>query len=75
MSTAKTDTCPRCGYCQHCGRGGPYWYPQPWYPQPWPSRPWWNTTTTNWTISDAGTGETTTTNVTWEVPSIFESQA
>ena len=31
------DTCPHCGYCPHCKRGGhrvyPYWQ---WVPQPYP---------------------------------------
>ena len=22
-----SDTCPSCGYCQHCGRGGRQYYP------------------------------------------------
>lgn len=34
-------SCPNCGYCPHCGRGGG-WYPQPWTwpynPLPW--SPW-----------------------------------
>jgi hypothetical protein len=33
-----TNTCPNCGYCPHCGRGGHQFQPyqQPWqgYPQP-----------------------------------------
>ena len=31
-------TCPNCGYCPHCGRGGQQFYP---YPEPWP---WWRPT-------------------------------
>ncbi len=27
------DSCPNCGYCQHCGRSGSPW-PQPIYPLP-----------------------------------------
>lgn len=23
-------TCPSCGYCRHCGRGGHYYPPSPW---------------------------------------------
>jgi len=32
------DTCPNCGYCQHCGRGGGYMGPTI-YPQTWPGYP------------------------------------
>lgn len=28
-------TCPRCGYCQHCGRSNhPVYVPMPYYQQP-----------------------------------------
>ena len=63
------ESCPNCGYCKHCGRGGGYWT-QPYYPYPWwgiyPPNEWhiptiWGTdTTTNkpditWTTTTGGT--------------------
>lgn len=41
--TESNDTCPRCGYCKHCGRGAGYWG-RPYWPQPYWSRPFWDTT-------------------------------
>lgn len=40
------DTCPNCGYCLHCGRGG---YREPYYPYypPYPYSPWITYTMTN----------------------------
>jgi len=42
VSEAAAKPCPKCGYCEHCGRSNqqitiapyvaPYIYPQPWYP-------------------------------------------
>jgi len=47
----KQETCPKCGYCPHCGRGGQQFVPYPVYPwgtwpgQRWPSYPYvtWST--------------------------------
>ena len=38
------DTCPHCGYCKHCGRGGSF--TRPWYPYTQPY--WYNTTGGNY---------------------------
>lgn len=62
------ETCPNCGYCKHCGRGGHQVYPM--YPSPWwqvPSYPTWigtggfvPTVTTG-----IGVGNTTGHTITW----------
>ena len=42
--STSNNTCPSCGYCQHCGRGGyvgPTIYPH--YPQPYPWYPYYYT--------------------------------
>lgn len=36
-------SCPNCGYCPHCGRGGYYTNPYPtpyWYQQPYTAPSW-----------------------------------
>lgn len=40
------DSCPNCGYCRHCGRGGYNTQPYPYY-RPWPTYPWGQT----WTVT------------------------
>ena len=39
----KSETCPHCGYCSHCGRSNSY----PWYQRPWPYYPSWTWTAGN----------------------------
>lgn len=58
----KSDVCPCCGYCRHCGRGGhqavPFYPVRPWYqPTVWPT---WISTTPTVTVTS---GSTTTSNV------------
>lgn len=62
-------TCPNCGYCRHCGRGGGGTiHPAPYYPHPYPyTNPWygqpvwiWNpTTTSGGSVSASGTSNMT----------------
>jgi hypothetical protein len=59
----KPSTCPTCGHCQECGRGGHGWYPLP-YPVPYYPRFWWPPVVT-WggsTITVSGSAGYTLTN-------------
>jgi hypothetical protein len=69
MSKSENLTCPSCGYCKHCGRGGYQVYPQypyPYIPYPYTPNPWPNPWIT-WTISSShGSSGTVTDSVNLE---------
>ena len=65
---SKSDVCPCCGYCKHCGRGGHHVVPLSIYPYP---KPWWNPYQPTWG-GNVSTGTITTgspngTSVTYDI--------
>jgi hypothetical protein len=47
-------SCPNCGYCKHCGRGGHWYAPTPYYPSlpTYPTYPVWPMP--SWTVTSGG---------------------